>query len=166
MSVCSDVSLFLRVSVEAANELFDVLPDLVADGANFLERERLGVGELPADPAQAGRERTYLFATGRDSDIGPREIVGIQPVWNVVVRVDADLLQRLENQRMSGDARIAAGAAGFVPPISEPTKQPFGHHAATGVADTDEQHPAQVDSSAATGSPISAGRVGSPRTNW
>jgi hypothetical protein len=34
--------------------LLNVLPDLFADGAYFVEREGLGVWELPVDAAQAG----------------------------------------------------------------------------------------------------------------
>jgi hypothetical protein len=73
--------------MSSADESFD----LVADWADQLERQVLGVGQMPGEPANAGSDRGDLFAASRDGDVGPGERLGVELAREVVARVEANL---------------------------------------------------------------------------
>src|SRR5207302_10936628 len=87
-------------AVQIVDELLDLSLDLVADRPDLLERQPLGVPELPADPAHARSDRAYLLAAGGDRDVGPRQVVGVELVRDVVARVDAQLQEGFEDRRV------------------------------------------------------------------
>ena len=69
--------------VELNEQLMDVAVDVVTNLAHPFERDLLWVVEHPADSTQAGSDRAYLLAAGRDCDVGPLERVLVELSWHV-----------------------------------------------------------------------------------
>jgi Co/Zn/Cd efflux system component len=149
-----------RVMVQLVGELADALRDVVAGGADRLERLALGVGELPVEVALAGDVGTGIAAAHRHDHVGVLGQLARQALGRAVGQVDFQLAHDLDDLGMDALGRRRAGAQRTVPTRGGLLEQRGAHLRATRVVQADEQHRRhQADSS------IVAGRPCSPRTS-
>src|SRR5262249_6869287 len=81
-----------RCSAQLGDEAVDPPGDLVADGADALDRQTVGIRQPPVLVPLADHDRTGAVAGG-DDDVGPVDVRLLELVCAVVGGVDADLSQ-------------------------------------------------------------------------
>src|SRR5437868_5210428 len=93
--------------LEVTDEIRDALCDVVPDQPHVGERPPLGVGQVPADVALSGDDRTRVV-TGRDDDISPLDQLWSEASGRVVRSIYSNLFQRVENCGMRALPRLAS----------------------------------------------------------
>src|SRR4051794_8281877 len=131
-------------TVEFVHELAHPPVDVVARGADLLDRAVLRVGQVPVLPEllPPGNGRTGVAAAHRDHRIGLRRQLARERLRLLGGDVEAELAQRRDDFRMRAAARhwLAAGGDRAVPAAGGALEQRLAHHAAAAVGLADEQH--------------------------
>ena len=97
-------------AVKVSDELRDLDPDLITDASDILDRQTLGIGEIPLDVALAWDVRAGVAAAHRDHHVSPGGQLGREPLRAAVRQVDAELAHDLDHRRMHATARVGLAA--------------------------------------------------------
>lgn len=149
--MCSEWLAVLDRRTDFVAPMLDLLPDLVANCADFLEFFLAGVGDggrVGKSPVQslggAGEDRTFLGAAfiANGDDVG-EELAGFKDVKNSLGffpgDIDADFAHHLHGERIER-ARRETGTLSFESVAADVIEERFRHLAAGTVMHANEEH--------------------------